>query len=89
MPLRANTRISTACSWVNILGGQKAAIIAHVGQLYSDEMGQYYTGANTCLAEGDPIWRSALTRRHTTDYCSTLYVPGNRISADELPASIG
>ena len=52
MPLRANTRISTACSWVNILGGQKAAIIAQVGQFYSDEVGQYYIGANTFAGAG-------------------------------------
>jgi len=41
------TLISTACSWVSILGGQKAAIIAQVGQFYFDEVGQYYSGANT------------------------------------------
>jgi len=40
------TLISTACSWVSILGGQKAAIIAQVGQFYFDEVGQYYSGAN-------------------------------------------
>ena len=43
------TLISTACSWVSILGGQKAAIIAQVGQFYFDEVGQYYSGANTKL----------------------------------------
>jgi hypothetical protein len=47
MPRRAMTLISTACSWVSILGGQKAAIIAQVGQFYFDEVGQYYSGANT------------------------------------------
>src|SRR6266496_719318 len=47
MPRRAMTRISTTCSWVNILGGQKAAIIAQVGHFYSDVVGQFYTGANT------------------------------------------
>ena len=46
------TLISTACSWVSILGGQKAAIIAQVGQFYFDEVGQYYSGAN--------IYRAAL-----------------------------
>ncbi|MGH7485175.1 MAG: hypothetical protein ACREMY_06160, partial [bacterium] len=40
-------RISTTCSWVNMLGGPKAAIIARVGQFYSDAVGQYYSGANT------------------------------------------
>ncbi|MBA3763856.1 MAG: hypothetical protein H0X04_11040, partial [Chthoniobacterales bacterium] len=40
------TRISTACSWVNIVRGQKAAIIAQVGHFYSDAVGQYYSGAN-------------------------------------------
>jgi hypothetical protein len=38
--------ISTACSWVSILGGQKAAILAQVGHFYSDDVGQYYSGAN-------------------------------------------
>ncbi|KCV12533.1 transposase, partial [Bordetella holmesii CDC-H785-BH] len=30
----------------NIVGGQKAAIIAQVGQIYSDAVGQYYIGAD-------------------------------------------
>jgi len=34
-PLRAITRISTACSWVNIDGSGKAAILSQVGQIYS------------------------------------------------------
>ncbi|MGH8850612.1 MAG: hypothetical protein ACREYD_06430, partial [Casimicrobiaceae bacterium] len=38
---------STTCSWVNMLGGPKAAIIARVGQFYSDAVGQYYSGANS------------------------------------------
>ena len=29
------------------MGGAKAAILAQVGQFYSDEVGQYYIGANT------------------------------------------
>ena len=37
-PLRAITRISTACSWVNI-DSQKAVILAQVGH--------FYFGANT------------------------------------------
>jgi hypothetical protein len=41
------TLISTACSWVSILGGQKAAIIAQVGQFYFDAVDQYYSAANT------------------------------------------
>ena len=44
-PLRAITRISTACSWVNI-DGQKAAIVAQVGHFYSGAVGQFYIGAN-------------------------------------------
>jgi hypothetical protein len=47
MPRRAITLISTTSSWVSILGGQKAAIFAQVGQFYFDEVGQYYSGANT------------------------------------------
>ena len=46
MPRRAITLISTCCSWVNILGGHKAAMFAQVGQIYSDQVGQYYSGAN-------------------------------------------
>jgi hypothetical protein len=45
-PLRAITRISTACSWVNIDGPGKAVILSQVGQLYFDEVGQYCSGAN-------------------------------------------
>ena len=40
------TRISTACSWVNIGGLRKAAILAQVGHFYSGGVGQYYSGAN-------------------------------------------
>jgi hypothetical protein len=29
-----------------MVGGQKAAIITQVGHFYSDEVGQYYSGAN-------------------------------------------
>jgi hypothetical protein len=47
------TLISTACSWVSILGGQKAAIIAQVGQFYFDEVGQYYSGANNFASNMD------------------------------------
>ena len=49
-PRRAITLISTACSWVNIVGGQKATIIAQVGLIYSDGVGQYYIGANNWLS---------------------------------------
>ena len=45
-PLRAITRISTACSWVNI-DGQKAAILAQVDHFYFGAVGQFYIGANT------------------------------------------
>jgi hypothetical protein len=44
-PLRAITRISTACSWVNI-DGQKAAIVAQVGQFHFGTVGQFRIGAN-------------------------------------------
>ena len=50
-PRRANTRISTACSWINI-GGKKAAIIAQVGQFYFGDMGQFCIGANTYSSGG-------------------------------------
>lgn len=30
-----------------MIGDVKATIFAQVGQLYSDEVGQYYSGANT------------------------------------------
>jgi hypothetical protein len=40
------TRISTACSWVNIGSLCKAAILAQVGHFYSGGVGQYYSGAN-------------------------------------------
>jgi hypothetical protein len=46
-PRRAITRISTASSWVNIDGSQKAAILAQVGHFYFGAVGQYYSGANT------------------------------------------
>jgi hypothetical protein len=46
-PLRAITRISTACSWVNI-NSQKAVILAQVGHFYFGAVGQYYFGANIC-----------------------------------------
>jgi hypothetical protein len=49
MPRRAITLISTTSSWVSILGGQKVAIFAQVGQFYFDEVGQYYSGANTSV----------------------------------------
>ena len=45
-PRLANTRISTACSWVNI-GGLLAAMLAQVGQFYFGDVGQYYFGANS------------------------------------------
>ena len=45
-PLRAITRISTACSWVSIDGTKKAVIVYQVGHFYFDDVGQYYFGAN-------------------------------------------
>jgi len=62
-PRRANTLISTACSWVNI-GGPKAAILAQVGQFYLGAVGQFYIGANsfTTIENGLTIrkyWSSA------------------------------
>ncbi|WP_449393322.1 hypothetical protein [Eoetvoesiella caeni] len=43
--------ISTACSWVNISGSQKATIFAQVGQFYSGAVGQYYIGANSYVLD--------------------------------------
>jgi hypothetical protein len=49
------TRISTACSWVNIGCLCKAAILAQVGHFYSGGVGQYYSGANMHVArDGKP-----------------------------------
>ena len=39
------TRISTACSGVNI-DGQKAVSFAQVGQIYFGAVGQFYFGGN-------------------------------------------
>jgi len=47
VPLRAMTRISTACSWVNISSPEMAAILPQVGHFYFGAVGQYYSGANT------------------------------------------
>ena len=46
-PLRAITRISTACSWVNIDGTEKAVILTQVGHFYFGAVGQYYFGGNS------------------------------------------
>ena len=46
-PIRSITRISTACSWVNIDGTAKAVILAQGGHFYFGAVGQYYSGANT------------------------------------------
>ena len=51
-PLRAITRISTACSWVNIVDGQKAAILTQVGQIYFGAVGQFSIGGDTCPFRG-------------------------------------
>lgn len=50
-PCRANIRISTACSWVNIPAAQKAAILAQVGHFYFGAVGQFYLGVNTGACE--------------------------------------
>lgn len=34
-----------------MIGDVKATIFAQVGQLYSDEVGQYYSGANKLLSK--------------------------------------
>lgn len=51
-PLRAITRTSTACSWVNI-AGQKAAIVAQVGHFHLGAVGQFYIGAKQRRADTD------------------------------------
>ena len=63
------TLISTACSWVSILGGQKAAIIAQVGQFYFDEVGQYYSGANNLIQAA----RLQVTNRAEFDASGALH----------------
>jgi hypothetical protein len=47
------TRISTACSWVNISSPEMAAILAQVGHFYFGAVGQFYIGANTFEAEAE------------------------------------
>ncbi|WP_233259277.1 hypothetical protein, partial [Rubrivivax albus] len=47
---RAITRISTACSWVNI-DGQKAVSFAQVGQIYFGAVGQFCIGGDTWTIE--------------------------------------
>ena len=65
MPRRAITLISTACSWVRILGGAKAPIFAQMGQFYFDAVGQYYCGANNKAALMDLLHRKWLARRRS------------------------
>lgn len=45
-PRRASTRISTACSWLNIDDSRKAVILAQVEQIYFGAVGQSCAGAN-------------------------------------------
>ncbi|MEQ9478380.1 MAG: DUF2384 domain-containing protein, partial [Algiphilus sp.] len=51
---RDRTLISTACSKLN-MGGQKAAILAQVGQIYFGAVGQFYIGANKQIQDGLPF----------------------------------
>ena len=45
------TLISTACSWVNMFGGHKAAIFTQVGQFYFGTLGQFSIGVDRGLSE--------------------------------------
>jgi hypothetical protein len=53
-PCLFKTRISTACSWVNISAAQKAAILAQVGHFYFGVVGQYYFGVNKGVGATHP-----------------------------------
>ena len=58
------TLISTACSWVNMFGGHKAAIFTQVGQFY---FGRWvsFSSAVTCLLQRNQVLRlSGLPIRH-------------------------
>jgi hypothetical protein len=61
-PLRAITRISTACSWVNIDGTEKAVILTQVGHFHFGAVGQYYFGGNTHGRELSSGTRASLAR---------------------------
>ena len=43
-------------------GGQKAAIIAQVGQIYSDGVGQYYIGDDTYASAVEGLVRLIIPR---------------------------
>jgi hypothetical protein len=45
-PLGAIARISTTCSWGNIDGSGKAAILSQVGHFYSVGVGQFHSVVN-------------------------------------------
>jgi hypothetical protein len=48
-PLRAITLISTACSWVNVIDGQEAVIVARVGQSHFGGWVSFPSAETACL----------------------------------------
>lgn len=66
-PLRAITRISTACSWVSIGSPEKAAIVTQVGQIYF--------GANS-LDSSSLTWPVSVPQ--TSKDCQRWALPGGR-----------
>lgn len=45
-----------------MVGGQKAAILAQMGQFYSDDVGQYYSDANNSSLGSTQISRKRIQR---------------------------
>jgi hypothetical protein len=64
-PLRAITRISTACSWVNI-DGQKTVSFAQVGQIYFGAVGQFCIGGDRKVGSGNAWIRSLIDSLHSS-----------------------
>ena len=48
------TLISTACSWVNMFGGHKAAIFTQVGQFYFGRWVSFSSAVTADLDQDDP-----------------------------------
>ena len=76
MPRLANTLISTACSCVN-MNSLKATIIKQVGQAYSGNVGQVYSGANKHdLDAWLAYYNNERTHHGKMDYgCASLQTP--------------
>ena len=62
------TLISTACSWVNMFGGHKAAIFTQVGQFYFGTLGQFSIGVDTDSSlQPQPFQRRPFHPRNRTE----------------------